>query len=62
MNPLLHGFFDELEKIADVPRGLLAMYLGAGRVKKGVRRHEEMMRAIREGYPAGWVALGMRPR
>lgn len=31
-------------------------------LKKGRRRHRETMRALDEGYPAGWVPLGMRPR
>ena len=29
--------------------------------KKGRREHRERMRALREGYPVGWVALGMKP-
>jgi len=35
-----------------------------GRVERGKRRHQETMRALDENnpYPAGWVALGMRPR
>jgi hypothetical protein len=64
MEGYLHGFLDELTKIAALrlDRGLLALHLGHEKVREGTRRHEEMMRAIKEGYPAGWVALGMKPK
>ena len=64
MTEYLPGFMDELEKIAGIrwDRGLLAAHLGHEKVREGTRRHEEMMRAIKEGYPAGWVALGMKPK
>ena len=35
---------------------------GAHRTSKGKERHEQMKDAIKHGYPAGWVSLGMRPR
>jgi len=64
MNDYLSGFLDELEKISSLrwDRGLMAAHFGHENVKEGVRRHEAMMRAIKEGYPAGWVALGMVPK
>lgn len=30
-------------------------------LNKGIERHKQTMRALDEGYPAGWVPLGMRP-
>ena len=62
MSEKLPSFLDELEKISNAGRGLIALYLGKEKVKKGIRRHKETMRAVEEGYPAGWVSLGMRPR
>jgi len=33
----------------------------AREARKGAREHHERMRAVEENWPAGWVALGMRP-
>lgn len=64
MGGYLAGFLDEMKKIAGLrwDRGLFAAHQGYENVREGVRRHEEMMRALKEHYPAGWVALGMRPK
>lgn len=42
-------------------RGLPSLHFASKRVSAGERRHMETMRAIEEGYPAGWVPLKMRP-
>lgn len=69
----LESFFDEFEKIADL--GSLAATLVGQTIKhpgqalyrtkqldEGIARHRAMTNALEQGYPAGWVALGMRPR
>lgn len=68
----LVAFFDEMEKIALVgaASALLAhsikhptqAYMGVHRIREGKKKHEQTMEALKQGYPAGWVALGMRPR
>lgn len=68
----LTSFFDEMEKIAILGAGAailgksiehpMGAYMGVRRIKKGREKHRETMRALKQGYPAGWVALGMRPR
>ena len=70
--PRLHGFLDELAKIGGVSNFVLrklltnpaALYGRTERMSQGVREHEETLRALdpRNPYPAGWVALGMKPR
>ena len=69
---MLESFFDEMEKIAllGAASAILAKsvehpmgaYMGVRRIKKGRKKHRETMEALRRGYPAGWVSLGMRPR
>jgi hypothetical protein len=69
---ILEAFFDEMEKIALVGAASavlaksiqhpLAAYAGVRRIKKGKSKHEQTMEALRRGYPAGWVSMGMRPR
>lgn len=69
----LEAFFDEMEKISLLLRPAtaimaksiehpLAAYAGVRRIKKGKTKHQQTMEALRQGYPAGWAALGMRPR
>lgn len=74
----LQGFFNELEKIAGLTTELLArgaagaagkavQYPGAAywrykQQKEGLSKHQQTMLALKHGYPAGWVAMGMRPR
>ena len=66
------AFADEMEKIALVGAASavlaksiqhpMSAYMGVRRVQKGKSKHEQTMEALRRGYPAGWVAMGMRPR
>lgn len=62
MEDRLRSFFDELEKIGAVgpiqAAGLLSFI---ERRDKRKRKQREMQRALELGYPAGWVALGMKP-
>lgn len=48
-----------LAKSIEHPMGA---YMGVRRIKKGKGKHRQTMEALRRGYPAGWVSLGMRPR
>lgn len=69
----LDSFFDEMEKIAVLP-SLTAALAGQAikypgmvgwrlhQIDQGIARHRAMTNAVEQGYPAGWVALGMRPR
>ena len=72
----LPGFFDELEKIGGVAdllgRGAAtvagqavkhpgAAYWRTRQQKKGLSKHQQMMLAIKHGYPAGWVSMDMKP-
>jgi hypothetical protein len=69
----LESFFDEFEKIGGVA-GALEKLIGktvehpgmAARrlhqLEEGSSKHRETVNALKQGYPAGWVALGMRPR
>lgn len=74
---MLSGFFDELEKIGAVSdlvaRGALkvteqaakhpgAAYWRYRQQKKGLSKHQQTLLALKYGYPAGWVSLGMEPR
>lgn len=43
-------------------RTIILAHGGKGRVERGLRRHRETLRALRESTPAGWVPLGMRAR
>ena len=68
------GLFDELEKIGGVTDYLIGkgvettlkhpgmVYWRGKQMKEGANKHRQMMQAVKHGYPAGWVALGMRPR
>lgn len=73
----LSAFFDELEKLGAVSdllaRGAVrvgeqavkhpgAAYWRTRQQKKGLSKHEQTMLALKHGYPAGWVSLGIRPR
>lgn len=74
----LESFFDELEKVGGaVDRavtGVLDKVIGKTvqhpsmaawrlhQLEEGSSKHRETMNALKQGYPAGWVALGMRPR
>jgi hypothetical protein len=73
----LFGLFSELEKIGGPLDALLTggtavastavkhpgmAYWRYKQQKKGLSKHEETMLALKHGYPAGWVGLGMRPR
>ena len=58
------GFFDELEKIGkfsieNLPIPLIGRAL---QMDEGERKHKQRLRALREGYPVGWVAAGMMPK
>lgn len=62
MSDLIPSFFDEMEKISAInPLLVLGALSRADATSKGSRRHKEMMRAVEQGYPVGWVPLGMRP-
>lgn len=71
------GFFSELEKLAGPVDLLLRGATGTlGKAvehpgmaywrykqqKKGLSKHEQTMAALRHGYPAGWVSMGIRPK
>ena len=69
----LDGFFDELEKIGAAPGVLAALaaqslkYPGAvawraHQIDRGMGAHKQALRDLERGVPAGWAALGMRPR
>ena len=58
----ISAFFDELQKIAGLPLAAAQLVGGIDRMKKGTRKYRQVMHAIEEGYPASWVALGIRPR
>lgn len=69
----LDSFFDEIEKIGDIGSVMSAIlgktiqhpgqaFYRVKQVDEGVGRHKAMVNALERGYPAGWVALGMRPR
>lgn len=47
-----------VERAAGAP----VTYGSAYQLRKGIDRHKQTMQAVEEGYPAGWVPLGMRPR
>jgi len=72
----LAGLFDELEKIggsldiaSKAATGIIgkavqhpgASYWRYKQQKKGLSKHEQTMLALKYGYPAGWVAMDMRP-
>lgn len=74
----LFGFFNELEKIGGLGAEILGRagtalagtaaknpglaYWRYKQQKEGLTKHQQTMQALKAGYPAGWVALGMRPR
>lgn len=74
---VISGLFDELEKIGAVSdlvaRGALkvteqavkhpgAVYWRHRQQKEGLSKHQQTLLALKYGYPAGWVSLGMKPR
>ena len=44
------------------PALAVGIYRTPERVREGKRTHRKMIQAYKHGYPAGWVALGMRPK
>jgi hypothetical protein len=63
------SFFEEMEKIALVGPliGQAVKYPGMvgwrlHQIEEGKGAHRRMMQNIERGVPAGWAALGMRPR
>lgn len=50
-----------LKNLATNPELLVGLARTKERIREGKRTHRKMMHARRTGYPAGWVALGMRP-
>ena len=68
MHPqVINGLFDELEKMGGIVSKVLAdaanhpvKYLGRAKTWDDSKKND-FNDAIKRGYPAGWVALGMRP-
>lgn len=50
-----------IKNVAKDPTKAFIAYRGTKKKREGKREHQKIMHALRSGYPAGWVALGMRP-
>jgi hypothetical protein len=61
MEQRLHGFFDELEKIADPLTSMLLALSTAKRYDKAKGLHKRRQEFLNRGIPVSWADLGMRP-